>query len=63
MKSKAVLIRSHGGPEVLELADVDVKDPGPDEVRIRQHAIGDLRRGHREPAGWYPVRSDARNRA
>jgi NADPH2:quinone reductase len=40
MKSKAILIRSHGGPEVLELAEVDVQDPGPDEVRIRQHAIG-----------------------
>jgi NADPH2:quinone reductase len=40
MKSKAVMIRAHGGPEVLELAEVDVKDPGPDEVRIRQHAIG-----------------------
>mgnify|MGYP006193160505 CR=1 FL=1 len=40
MKTKAVMIRSHGGPEVLELVEVDVKDPGPDEVRIRQHAIG-----------------------
>ena len=40
MKTKAVMIRAHGGPEVLELAEVDVKDPGPDEVRIRQHAIG-----------------------
>jgi NADPH2:quinone reductase len=40
MKSRAVMVRAHGGPEVLELADVDVKDPGPDEVRIRQQAIG-----------------------
>jgi len=40
MKTKAVVIRSHGGPEVLELVEVDVKDPGPDEVRIRQEAIG-----------------------
>ena len=40
MKSKAVMIRAHGGPEVLEVVEVDVKDPGPDEVRIRQHAIG-----------------------
>ena len=40
MKTKAVMIRAHGGPEVLELVDVDVKDPGPDEVRIKQHAIG-----------------------
>jgi len=40
MKTKAVMIRAHGGPEVLELVEVDVKDPGPDEVRIRQAAIG-----------------------
>ncbi len=40
MKTKAVMIRAHGGPEVLELAEVDVRDPGPDEVRIKQHAIG-----------------------
>jgi NADPH2:quinone reductase len=40
MKTKAVMIRAHGGPEVLEVVEVDVKDPGPDEVRIRQHAIG-----------------------
>ena len=40
MKTKAVMIRAHGGPVVLELVDVDVKDPGPDEVRIKQHAIG-----------------------
>jgi NADPH2:quinone reductase len=40
MKARAVMIRAHGGPEVLEVVEVDVKDPGPDEVRIRQHAIG-----------------------
>ncbi|MEP6607491.1 MAG: quinone oxidoreductase [Burkholderiaceae bacterium] len=40
MKSKSILIRSHGGPEVLELVETDVPDPGAGEVRIRQHAIG-----------------------
>jgi len=40
MKAKAIVVRSHGGPEVLEYTEVDVADPGPDEVRIRQHAIG-----------------------
>lgn len=40
MKSKSIVIRSHGGPEVMELLEVDVPDPGPGEVRIRQHAIG-----------------------
>ncbi|QEI07375.1 quinone oxidoreductase [Pigmentiphaga aceris] len=37
---KAIQIDQHGGPEVLKFVDVDVAAPGPDEVRIRQHAIG-----------------------
>ena len=28
MKSKSIVIRSHGGPEVLELFEADVPDPG-----------------------------------
>jgi NADPH:quinone reductase len=40
MKSKAITIAAHGGPEVLQLTEVDVADPGPGEVRIRQRAIG-----------------------
>ena len=38
--SKAVRIRQTGGPEVLELADVEVGQPGPGEIRIRHHAVG-----------------------
>lgn len=40
MKTQAIRIQQHGGPEVLELVETDVADPGPDEVRIRHHAIG-----------------------
>ena len=40
MKSKAIMIREHGGPEVMQFVEVDVTDPGPDQVRIRHHAIG-----------------------
>ena len=40
MKGKAIVVPEHGGPEVLKLVEVDVADPGPDEVRIRNHAIG-----------------------
>jgi NADPH2:quinone reductase len=40
MKAQAIVVRAHGGTEVLEYAEVEVPDPGPDEVRIRQHAIG-----------------------
>lgn len=40
MKSIAVRIASHGGPEVMQLAEVEVGEPGPGEVRIRQRAVG-----------------------
>lgn len=38
--SRRIQIGRHGGPEVLELAEVAPRDPGPDEVRVRNHAIG-----------------------
>ncbi len=37
---KAVRLHEYGGPEVLRWEDVDVADPGPGQVRIRQAAIG-----------------------
>jgi len=40
MKAKAIRVEAHGGPELLKLVEVDVGEPGPDEVRIRNHAIG-----------------------
>ncbi|MGO4328989.1 quinone oxidoreductase [Cupriavidus sp. 2TAF22] len=40
METTAIRIHSHGGPEVLEISTVDVGEPGPGEVRIRQSAIG-----------------------
>ncbi|MCA3219750.1 MAG: quinone oxidoreductase [Burkholderiales bacterium] len=40
MKTQAIRIPAHGGPEVLQLAEVEVGDPGPDDVRIRHTAIG-----------------------
>lgn len=36
----AVRIAQHGGPEQLQLVDVQVGEPGPGEVRIRHRAIG-----------------------
>jgi len=38
--SQRIQFRQHGGPEVLELIDVPVAEPGPGEVRVRNHAIG-----------------------
>ena len=38
--SKSIIIKKNGGPEVLQLEDVDIKSPGPDELKITNHAIG-----------------------
>lgn len=38
--TKAFRIHEHGGPEVLKWEDVEVGDPGPGQVRIRQTAVG-----------------------
>lgn len=40
MTSKAIVIRAHGGPEVMALEDREVGAPGPGEVKLRQTAIG-----------------------
>ena len=37
---KSIIIKKNGGPEVLELEDVDIKSPGPDELKVTNHAIG-----------------------
>jgi NADPH2:quinone reductase len=38
--TNAIRIHQHGGPEVLQLEQVEPGKPGPDEVYIRQSAIG-----------------------
>jgi NADPH2:quinone reductase len=56
--SKALIVPRTGGPEVLQLVDIFVGDPGPGEVRLRHHAIGvnfiDVyyRQGLYKPAGY-----------
>jgi NADPH2:quinone reductase len=40
MKSMAILVPRHGGPDVLDYAEIEVPPPGPGEVQIRQAAIG-----------------------
>ena len=37
---KAVEINKTGGPEVLEVKDISLEKPGPDQVTIEQKAIG-----------------------
>ena len=38
--AKAIRYARTGGPEVMELAEVEVGEPGPGEARVRNHAIG-----------------------
>ena len=37
---KSIIIKKNGGPEVLELQEVNVGSPGPDEIKVTNHAIG-----------------------
>lgn len=37
---KAIRFEQTGGPEVLTFADVETREPGAGEVRVRHHAIG-----------------------
>ena len=55
MRAQAVRIERTGGPEVLQLIDVDVPPPGPGEVLMRNSAIGlnFIDTYHR--SGLYPV--------
>lgn len=40
MLARAIRIHERGGPEVMRLEEIEIGDPGPGEVRIRQTAIG-----------------------
>ena len=37
---KAIQVKRTGGPEVLELVDLPVPEPGPGEILVRQEAVG-----------------------
>jgi NADPH:quinone reductase-like Zn-dependent oxidoreductase len=39
MKTEAVVLREHGGPEVLARETIDLPEPGPREVRVRVRAV------------------------
>ena len=38
--TKAIIIRKQGGPEVLELSDINLGKPGPDQIKVKNIAIG-----------------------
>ena len=39
MKTEAVVLRAHGGPEVLVRETIELPDPGPRQVRVRVRAV------------------------
>ena len=53
--AKAVRYHKQGGPEVLQIDDVAVGDPGPGQVRIRHTAIGVNYVDTYQRSGLYPM--------
>ena len=53
---KSILIKENGGPEVLELQDVNVGSPGPDEIKVTNHAIGLNYIDTYHRSGLYPLK-------
>jgi NADPH:quinone reductase-like Zn-dependent oxidoreductase len=53
--AKVVRIHAQGGPEVLQIEDLDIGAPGPGEVRVRVQAVGLNRSEAMFRAGRYPV--------
>lgn len=51
---KAVRIRAFGGPEALEIQEIYIPTPGPDEVLVRVHAAGVNRPDLLQRTGKYP---------
>ena len=37
---KSIIIKKNGGPDVLELTETKVSSPGPNEIKVTNHAIG-----------------------
>jgi NADPH2:quinone reductase len=59
LRAEAVRMASHGGPEVLELQELDVAPPGPGEVRVRHEAVGCNFADTYFRSGLYPARLPA----
>ena len=53
---KAIIIKKNGGPEVLELQDVKVGVPGPDEIKVTNYAIGLNYIDTYHRSGLYPLK-------
>jgi NADPH2:quinone reductase len=52
---KAIVVKEHGGPEVLSYEDVPVPEPGPGEARVRLAAAGVNFIDIYQRTGLYPI--------
>ena len=53
---KSIIIKKNGGPEVLELQDVNVDSPGPNEIKVTNYAIGLNYIDTYHRSGLYPLK-------
>ena len=53
---KSITIKNHGGPEVLELSNVNIGSPGPDEIKVTNLAIGLNYIDTYHRSGLYPLK-------
>jgi len=53
--TKAIIIKKQGGPEVLELSDIKLGVPGPNEIKVKNIAIGINYIDTYHRSGLYPV--------
>ena len=53
---KSIIIKKNGGPEVLELQEVEIGSPGPDEIKVTNHAIGLNYIDTYHRSGLYPIK-------
>lgn len=54
-KARVVRFKTAGAPQVLALETIDLADPGPGEVQIRQRAIGINYQDCYHRSGFYPL--------
>ena len=53
---KSIIIKKNGGPEVLEIQEIKVGSPGPDEIKVTNHAIGLNYIDTYHRSGLYPLK-------
>ncbi|MBW2225342.1 MAG: hypothetical protein JRF54_14240 [Deltaproteobacteria bacterium] len=53
--AKAIRIREPGGPEVLEVGEIELAPPGPSEVLVEVAAAGLNRADCLQRRGFYPA--------